>query len=274
MSQAKTAFLSYAREDAAAARRLYDDLRFNGIEVWFDQETPLGGERWKDSAAHAIRNAKYFLALLSSNSVNKIGAVQSELRQALDELKRHPPNQIFVVPIRLDNCIPTHPELQELNWIDLFQNWELGVDRILRVTGRRAALHYPFVTFGIEPNQFSEPRLPIQFRQRRDPDVRCLADFADIVTRPNHSVIPQNRLSKLGFDKHSIVGGLEFDVLLIEPGHRGEYLLEEGVWVDVSQTLMYSILGEDILSKLRVSIDYETESTQVQHQNWDDWTPL
>ena len=30
-------FLSYAREDTAAARRIADALRAAGVEVWFDQ---------------------------------------------------------------------------------------------------------------------------------------------------------------------------------------------------------------------------------------------
>jgi hypothetical protein len=36
-SAAGAVFLSYAREDADAARRIADALRAFGIEVWFDQ---------------------------------------------------------------------------------------------------------------------------------------------------------------------------------------------------------------------------------------------
>ena len=38
----KAVFLSYAREDADAARKIADSLRAAGTEVWFD-ETELGG---------------------------------------------------------------------------------------------------------------------------------------------------------------------------------------------------------------------------------------
>lgn len=43
MSGAKQAvFISYAREDAAAARLIAEDLRNFGIEVCFDREAPAG----------------------------------------------------------------------------------------------------------------------------------------------------------------------------------------------------------------------------------------
>src|SRR5258706_35201 len=37
-------FLSYAREDTAAAQRLAEALRSHGVEVWFDQNELRGGD--------------------------------------------------------------------------------------------------------------------------------------------------------------------------------------------------------------------------------------
>jgi hypothetical protein len=37
-------FVSYASEDAAAARRICEALRGAGIEVWFDQSELRGGD--------------------------------------------------------------------------------------------------------------------------------------------------------------------------------------------------------------------------------------
>ena len=39
-------FLSYAREDTDAARRIGDGLRAAGVEVWFDQSELRGGDAW------------------------------------------------------------------------------------------------------------------------------------------------------------------------------------------------------------------------------------
>ena len=42
----RAVFLSYASQDAEAARRICDALRPAGIEVWFDQSDLRGGDTW------------------------------------------------------------------------------------------------------------------------------------------------------------------------------------------------------------------------------------
>ena len=42
----KAVFLSYASQDAEAAKRICDGLRAAGIEVWFDQSELRGGDAW------------------------------------------------------------------------------------------------------------------------------------------------------------------------------------------------------------------------------------
>ncbi len=39
----KAVFLSYASQDAEAAKRTADALRAAGVEVWFDQSELVGG---------------------------------------------------------------------------------------------------------------------------------------------------------------------------------------------------------------------------------------
>ena len=43
-SESKAVFLSYAREDADAARRIAEALRSHGVEVWFDESELRGAE--------------------------------------------------------------------------------------------------------------------------------------------------------------------------------------------------------------------------------------
>ena len=47
-------FLSYASQDAQAARRICDPLRAAGIEAWFDQSELRGGDTWDQK----IRNSE------------------------------------------------------------------------------------------------------------------------------------------------------------------------------------------------------------------------
>jgi len=42
----KAVFLSYASQDAEAAKRIAETLRASGIEVWFDQSDLGGGDAW------------------------------------------------------------------------------------------------------------------------------------------------------------------------------------------------------------------------------------
>lgn len=125
-------FISYAKEDAPAAQRLYADLLAVSADPWLDTECLLPGQRWREAIEKAIREADYFVALISSSSVNKRGYVQREVRKALDVLSELSDSKIFVIPARLDESTPDHQALRDLQWVDLFPSWGDGVTRILK----------------------------------------------------------------------------------------------------------------------------------------------
>lgn len=124
-------FISYAREDNELVRKLYYDLFRSGITPWFDEECLLPGMNWKAETKKAIRTCRYFLAVLSSSSVNKMGFVQSELKYALDVLDKFPESSIFIIPIRLNECQPSQERLSDLHWVDMFPDWQKGIEKIL-----------------------------------------------------------------------------------------------------------------------------------------------
>jgi len=97
-------FLSYARPDEDAARRLYAALTGAGMSVWFDREALGPGAVWKVEIRKAIKRSRYFLALLSSRSSSRKGFIQAELRQAIEILDEYPENEVFLIPVRLDSC--------------------------------------------------------------------------------------------------------------------------------------------------------------------------
>jgi hypothetical protein len=125
-------FISYAREDQTLALRLFDDLVRRGIESWIDAKNLVPGMRWQDAIKAAIRESTHFVALLSSTSIRKRGYVQAELKIAFEVLDEIPPDEIFVVPVRVDECTPPHPRLSELHWADLFPSYEAGLAKIIR----------------------------------------------------------------------------------------------------------------------------------------------
>jgi hypothetical protein len=125
-------FLSYAREDLPAATALYRALIDEGFSVWFDRESLQPGDRWKQVISTAIRNSRYFLALLSTHSSSKRGFVQAEVKQALAVFDEFPETESYVIPVRLDDSTPSHPRLSELQWVDLHPHWQDGIDKLLR----------------------------------------------------------------------------------------------------------------------------------------------
>src|ERR1041384_4615208 len=65
---ANAVFLSYAREDTDAARRIADALRGFGVEVWFDQNELRGGDQWDQKIRKQIRECALFLPVISVNT--------------------------------------------------------------------------------------------------------------------------------------------------------------------------------------------------------------
>ena len=134
-------FISYAREDSSSAERLYRDLsNLQGVTPWLDSKKLLPGVRWKMEIMQALKTCDLFVVLLSSNSVSKNGFVQREVSEALEKLKTFPPDRVYLIPARLDDCSPKHPELHELQWVNLYPKWEDGVrligKTITQLTGK------------------------------------------------------------------------------------------------------------------------------------------
>ncbi len=126
-------FISYAREDCKIAIKLYNDLIASGFKPWIDCKDLLPGQKWKFEIETAIKKCSYFIPLLSINSVSKRGFVQEELKIGLEISKRVPNSEIFIIPVRIDNCRPVDDELRKIHWVDLFPSYEEGLKSILQV---------------------------------------------------------------------------------------------------------------------------------------------
>ncbi len=61
-------FLSYASQDAEAARRICEGLRAAGVEVWFDQSELIGGEAWDAKIRGQLATCALFLPVISANT--------------------------------------------------------------------------------------------------------------------------------------------------------------------------------------------------------------
>lgn len=129
MNDQPQTFLSYTRADEAKVASLHDRLVAAGYRPWMDRLDVVGGEPWKSKITEAIQNSDFFLACLSRRSTTKRGYLQKEIRDALDTWREKLPDEIYLIPVRLEECeIPKN--LTEFQWVDLFR--EDGWSQLLR----------------------------------------------------------------------------------------------------------------------------------------------
>jgi len=113
-------FISYASQDLASVRTLYQRLKSEPwIEVWFDKENLLPGQDWNLEIGKGLRAADVIIVCLSKESVAKEGYVQREFRRAADFAEEKPEGTIYLIPLRLDDCV-TPSKFQQWQWVDYF----------------------------------------------------------------------------------------------------------------------------------------------------------
>jgi len=130
-------FLNHAKEDSAITRQLYDELNKRGVDVWFDEISLKPGQNWRLEISKAIRACNYFILIFSSKSVSKTGYVNAEIVQALDQIKLRPQGEVYIIPVRLDECEVSFSELEDLQRVDLFpkEKYEINLKNIFTALG-------------------------------------------------------------------------------------------------------------------------------------------
>lgn len=126
-------FIAYAREDRVHAERLFDALSARNFAAWLDRRKLLPGQDWPHRIEDAIESSDFFIACFSARSVRKRGCFQLELRLGLDCANRVPLDEVFLIPIRLDDCYVPARIQRETQYVDLFPDWEPGFERVLRI---------------------------------------------------------------------------------------------------------------------------------------------
>jgi hypothetical protein len=133
-------FLAYAEEDRADVKKLYSALRKAGFEPWMDKEKLLPGQNWPRAIERAIEICDFFVGCFSRRSAIKQGHFQCELRYALDLAARVPLEEIFFVPVRLNECEVPRQITKTLQYVDLFPDWERGVGKLIKMMRRQTYL--------------------------------------------------------------------------------------------------------------------------------------
>lgn len=132
-------FLCHSSADKPAVRELYQKLSAEPwIDPWLDEEDIFPGDDWNLEIQKAIRDTDVVVVCLSTGSITKEGYVQREIKAALDYADEKPERTVYIIPIRLEECIPPD-RLSKWHYIDYFEdNRERALERLLVSFQRRA----------------------------------------------------------------------------------------------------------------------------------------
>ncbi len=100
---AKAIFLSYASQDAEAARSICEALRAAGLEVWFDQDELRSGDAWDASIKKQIRECALFVPIISANTqAREEGYFRREWNLAANRTLDMAHDMAFLLPVVID----------------------------------------------------------------------------------------------------------------------------------------------------------------------------
>jgi len=100
----KAVFLSYASQDAEAARRVADVLRAAGVEVWFDQNELVGGDAWDTKIRGQIGSCALFVPVISANTQARLeGYFRLEWKTAAQRTHTMADERVFLLRVVIDS---------------------------------------------------------------------------------------------------------------------------------------------------------------------------
>ena len=121
-------FLCHSSKDKKIVRDLYLKLRKDGFNPWLDEEDLLPGQNWKREISRAVKGSDAVLVCLSQQAITKDGYVHREISYALDVASEKSEDEIFLIPIRLEECeVPER--LQRWHWANLYD--EKGYEKLI-----------------------------------------------------------------------------------------------------------------------------------------------
>lgn len=124
-------FIAYVIEDYPYAARLYKALSAAGFSPWLDRKKLLPGQDWRRCIERSIDNCDFFVACFSAKSVRKRGQFPYEVRYALRTAERMPLDDVFIVPVRFGDCDVPRRISWNMQYVDLFPDWEHGVSKLI-----------------------------------------------------------------------------------------------------------------------------------------------
>ena len=124
-------FIAYVNEDSDLAGGIFEALRQAGFDPWLDKQKLLPGQNWGRAIRNALETSDFVVCCFSQNSLHKRGGFQAEMRYALESAQRLPLDEVFLLPVRLEECPVPVEVAREMQYVDLFPDWDFGINRLV-----------------------------------------------------------------------------------------------------------------------------------------------
>ncbi|HHV2564494.1 TPA: toll/interleukin-1 receptor domain-containing protein [Escherichia coli] len=148
-------FLAHAKEDETITEEIYERLKSGGYSPWMDVKDIPAGVNWDYEIQKNFANSNLIILILSKVSTQKNGYIRREINDAIDKLKYYKPDDVFVIPLLIDDCeVPAYIS-SKLQFIDFKRNdgWDI-LSRSLRLAASQQKLEISQgITYG--PFNFS-----------------------------------------------------------------------------------------------------------------------
>lgn len=172
-------FISYSYADSDRVHELSRRLSLEGFSPWTDTQI-LGGEPIDNRIRKEIQSSDFFLACLSKNYLNSEWSL-SETEYALVYLREKLDSDIYVIPVRLEDCeVPEN--LARFSSVDLFteNGWARLVEAIRVGTARREEIDSRLLEACTDVISIAQVHRKLAANELEDPVSSLLRSFSRI----------------------------------------------------------------------------------------------
>ena len=132
-------FLAYVDEDTEPVRRLHDALAAKRFDPWLDKAKLLPGQNWPRAIETAIHTSDFFIGCFSPRAVrSSVDRSRASCALLWNARRQTPLDKIYFIPVRLEECAVPARVSRQIQYVDLFPNWDAGVRRLLAVLSSEA----------------------------------------------------------------------------------------------------------------------------------------
>ena len=125
VSPDRVVFVSYANPDQQRVKDTLSGLHVAGVQFWVDYEQLRAGMNWNLEIQRAISRADFIILCLSHSSVDRRGYLQREIKRALDRAQERLTDDVFVIPVLLDDDVRVPAEVASIQHVRLSKDGAL-----------------------------------------------------------------------------------------------------------------------------------------------------